>query len=86
MNPCGCNLADCMICNEWNDEQWERYEEDGPMDLEDQLEVSLNLFSRFNADDYQCHICGRKTGQAHMTTCKTPGLIVKRPCSPAQRD
>lgn len=41
-NPCGCNLADCVACNEWNGSAWERYEEDGPMDLEDQLEVALD--------------------------------------------
>jgi hypothetical protein len=42
MNPCGCNLADCVACNEWAGRQWEDYEEDGPMDLEDQLENALN--------------------------------------------
>jgi hypothetical protein len=25
-NPCGCNLADCVACNEWNGSEWERVE------------------------------------------------------------
>lgn len=41
-NPCGCNLADCVACNEWNGRQWEEYEEDGPLDLEEQLDQALD--------------------------------------------
>jgi hypothetical protein len=33
-----CRGCSCTVCDE---EQWDDYEEDGPMDLEDQLDAAL---------------------------------------------
>ena len=40
-----CRGCECPYCAEDELDEWEAYEEDGPMDLEDQLEAALNRAS-----------------------------------------
>lgn len=37
-----CRGCECPDCAEDDGDEWDVYEEDGPMDLEDQLEAALN--------------------------------------------